>query len=184
MSDFEIICMLISLLILPVFIILHVINSRGEIQPVDPLYLRVILVNWTLLPIAFFFTFFLTPYTLFDNKPLSFYSIMPTHVFPLEWHGIIIFILAFILGLIGFSLCFFIVIKLYLRCFITISGQDTPLYTKLLYWLSSWSCLFILWTIIGIDVYSAYVAYYHPTIATVLLPIAFLILALPLYYVE
>ena len=184
MTGFAIICMVASLLILLVFVIMHVIKSHGGIQPVDPLYLRVVLVNWTLLPIAFSFTFFLIPYTLFDNKPLSFYSMLPTYVFSQEWHGIIIFILAYILGLIGFLLCYFVVIKLYLRCFITKSGQDTPLYTKLLYWLSSWVCLFILWAIIGIDIYSAYMAYHHTSISAFLLPMAFFVLALPLYYVE
>ena len=183
MSGLEILCMLISPFILLGFILWHKLKSHGGIQPVDPLYLRVILVNWTLVPIAFSFTFFLVPYTLFADMSLSFYSLLPAHAFPKEWQGIIILILAFILGLIGFLLCFFFVEKLYLRCFITKSGKDTPRYIKLIYWLSSLGCSIILWAIIGIDIYSAYMAY--PTIiAAVLLPIAFFILALPLYYVE
>ena len=175
--------MLISLFILPGFILWHKRKSHGGIQPVDPLYLRVILVNWTLVPIAFSFTFFLVPYTLFADMPLSFYSLLPAHAFPKEWQGIIISILAFILGLSGFLLCFSFVEKFYLRCFIIKSGSYTPPYIKTLYWLSGWGCSFILWAIIGIDIYSAYVAP-HTTIAAVLLPIAFFILALPLYYVE
>ena len=185
MSGLELICMLISLFILPGFILWHKLKSHGGIQPVDPLYLRVILVNWTLVPIAFSFTFFLTPYTLFEDKPLSFYSIpLITQPFLKEWHGIILLILGFILGIIGFLLCFFIALKLYLRCFITKRGLDTPIYIKTLYWLSSWVCLFILWAIIGIDIYSAYAAYHYTSISAFLLPIAFFILAVPLYYVE
>lgn len=175
--------MLISLFILPGFIQWHKLRSHGGIQPVDPLYLRVILVNWSLVPIAFSFTFFLVPYTLLADMALSFYSLLPALAIPKEWHGIIILILAFILGLSGFLLCFSFVEKFYLRCFITKSGKDTPSYIKLLYWLSGWGCSFILWAIIGIDIYSAYVAQ-HTAIAAVLLPIAFFILVLPLYYVE
>ena len=184
MGEFEILCMVVSLLILPAFIIMHIIKSHGGIQPVDPLYLRVILVNWTLVPIAFSFTFFLVPYTLFADMPLSFYSLQPTYAFPKEWQGVIILILAFILGLIGFLLCFLFVEKFYLRCFITKSGSYTPLYIKTLYWLSGWGCSFILWAILGVDIYSAYVAYHYISISALLLPVAFLILALPLYYVE
>lgn len=183
MSGLEIICMLISLFILPGFILGHKLRSHGEIQPVDPLYLRVIVVNWTLVPIAFSFTFFLVPYTLFTDMPFSFYSLLPALAIPKEWQGIIIWILALILGLSGFLLCFSFVEKFYLRCFITKSGSYTTFYIKLLYWLSGWGCSFILWAIIGIDIYSAYVAQ-HTAIAAALLPIAFFILALPLYYVE
>lgn len=183
MSGLEIICMAITIIILPAFIALCKLKSHGWIQPVDPLYLRAILVNWTLVPIAFSFTFFLVPYTLFADMPFSFYSLLPAHAFPKEWQGTIILILAFILGLSGFLLCFSFVEKFYLRCFITKSGKDTSSYIKLLYWLSGWGCSFILWAIIGIDIYSAYVAQ-HTAIAAVLLPIAFFILVLPLYYVE
>ena len=185
MSAVEIICMVIAIIILPVFIVLCKRKSHGVIQPIDPLYLRVILVNWTLVPIAFSFTFFLIPYNLFANMALSFYSILPMDVFLKDWHGIIILILALILGLIGFGLCFGYIIKHYLWCYITKSGKDTPIYIKLIYWLSSRGCLISLWAIIGIDIYSAYMAYQHTyIIATVLLPITFFILVLPLYYVE
>jgi hypothetical protein len=116
---------------------------------------------------------------------LSFYSILPMDIFLKDWQGIIILILALILGLIGFGLCFGYIIKLYLWCYITKSGKDTPIYIKSIYWLSSRGCLISLWAIIGIDVYSAYMAYQHThIIATVLLPITFFILVLPLYYVE
>ena len=176
--------MFVSLLIPLAFIVLHVLKSHhGEIQPVDPLYLRVILANWTLMPIAFSFTFFLVPYTLFADTPLSFYSLLPTDAFPKEWHGFTILLLAFIFGLFGFLLCFFVIEKRYLRCFITKSGQDTPFYIKSLYWLSSWVCLIILWIIIGMDLYSAYTAQ-NTVIAAVLLPLSLFMLVLPLYYVE
>ena len=185
MSAIEIICMVIAIIILPAFIVLCKRKSHGVIQPVDPLYLRVILVNWTLVPIAFSFTFFLIPYNLFKDIPLSFYSMPLMGIFLKEWHGILILILALILGLIGFGFSLKYIIRLYLCCYITKSGKDTPGYIKIIYWLSSRGCLIILWAIIGIDIYSAYMAYQHTgIIATVLLPIDFFILALPLYYVE
>lgn len=184
MTGFELSCMVVSLLIPLAFIVLHVIKSHhGEIQPVDPLYLRVILANWTLMPIAFSFTFFLVPYTLFADTPLSFYRLLPTDAFPKEWHGFTILLLAFIFGLFGFLLCFFVIEKLYLRCFITKSGPDTPFYIKSLYWFSSWGCLVILWAIIGMDLYAAFAAQ-NTAIAAALLPVTLIILALPLYFVE
>jgi hypothetical protein len=183
MTGFAIVCMVASLLILPAFIILHVIKSHDLIQPVEPLYLRLILVNWTLTPIAFAFTFFLVPYTLFADNPLSFYSMLPsTGAFPKAWHGFTILALAFIFGLFGFLLCFYVVEKLYLKCFITRSG-DSALYIKSLYWFSSWGCLVILWAIIGMDLYAAFAAQ-NTAIAAALLPVTLFILALPLYFTE
>lgn len=171
--------MIISPLILVGFIGWHAIKTHGKdlkAQPVDPLYLGVMLVNWTLLPIAFSFTFFLSPYTLFEDNPLSFYCFLATYILPKEYHGFAILILVVIFGLIGFFLCFRLALKLYVKCYIRSGG--------LLYWLSGLLCLFVLWAIIGIDVHAAYLGDYNRFFAIILVPVAFLLVALPLYNVE
>lgn len=177
MTGFEILIMIISPLILVGFIGWHVIKTHGKgLQPVDPMYLGVMLANWTLLPIAFSFTFFLTPYTLLEGNPLSFYCFLP---FPKEYHSFAILILAVILGLIGFFLCFHLALKLYVKCYIRRGG--------LLYWLSSWLCFGVLGLIIFLDFSIAYQGDSNGFIATILVllvPVAFLLVALPLYNVD